>query len=159
MERSEEEEKVPNGCAQDGIMNCSTDNERQDSVGYDPVGRFLAPHRLTYDQALSEVRNGKKESHWMWWVFPQMRGLGKSERSQFYGIRDRNEAHLFLSHPLLGKHLREITQAVLASDNTPYGIFGNDVIKFRSCMLLFASLEQEASQNIFKKVLEIYNWN
>ncbi len=159
MERSEEEVKGQNGCARDGIMNCPTGNEGRENVGHDTVGRFLAPHRLTYDQALAEVRNGKKETHWMWWIFPQMRGLGKSERSQFYGIRDRNEAHLYLTHPLLGKHLREITQLVLESDKTPFGIFGNDVIKFRSCMLLFASIEQEPSQNIFKKVLEIYNWH
>ena len=86
----------------------------------------------------------------MWWIFPQMRGLGKSERLQFYGIPDRNQARLFLEHPYLGKHLIEITQAVFDSDKTPYEIFGADVIKFRSCMKLFASLEN--TNKIFKQI-------
>ena len=92
----------------------------------------------------------------MWWIFPQMKGLGKSERSQFYGIPDRNQARTFLEHPYLGKHLIEITQAVFDSDKTPYEIFGADAIKFRSCMLLFASLEGASS--IFKKNIYKNHW-
>lgn len=122
------------------IINELTEEEL-DYVQYWFVNRYIPVYKQTYAQALQEVKNGKKETHWMWWIFPQMRGLGKSERSQFYGIPDRDQARLFLEHPYLGKHLIEITQAVFDSDKTPYEIFGADVIKFRSCMKLFASLE------------------
>jgi uncharacterized protein (DUF1810 family) len=118
--------------------------------------RYLIPHEQTYQQALQEVKNGKKETHWMWWIFPQLQGLGKSERSQFYSFRVRDDADLFLKHPILGQHLIEITEAVYNSDKTPYEIFGNDVIKFRSCMLLFASLKN--TNNIFNKVLYKNHW-
>lgn len=117
------------------IINELTEEEL-DYVQYWFVNRYIPVYKQTYAQALQEVKNGKKETHWMWWIFPQMRGLGKSERSQFYGIPDRDQARLFLEHPYLGKHLIEITQAVFDSDKTPYEIFGADVIKFRSCMKL-----------------------
>lgn len=119
--------------------------------------RFIVPHEHTYEQALQEVRSGRKVTHWMWWIFPQMRGLGKSERSYYYGIPDRAWAERYLKHPILGKHLEEITQAVLDSNRTPYEIFGADVIKFRSCMLLFASLR--GASPVFKKVLNKYCWH
>lgn len=111
------------------IINELTEEEL-DYVQYWFVNRYIPVYKQTYAQALQEVKNGKKETHWMWWIFPQMRGLGKSERSQFYGIPDRDQARLFLEHPYLGKHLIEITQAVFDSDKTPYEIFGADVIKF-----------------------------
>ena len=125
-------------------------------VQYWFVNRYIPVYKQTYAQALQEVKNGKKETHWMWWIFPQMRGLGKSERSQFYGIPDRDQARLFLEHPYLGKHLIEITQAVFDSDKTPYEIFGADVIKFRSCMKLFASLEN--TNKIFKQIINKNHW-
>ena len=125
-------------------------------VKYWFINRYIPVYKQTYAQALQEVKNGKKETHWMWWIFPQMRGLGKSERSQFYGIPDRNQARLFLEHPYLGKHLIEITQAVFDSDKTPYEIFGADVIKFRSCMKLFASLEN--TNKIFKQIINKNQW-
>lgn len=125
-------------------------------VKYWFINRYIPVYKQTYAQALQEVKNGKKETHWMWWIFPQMRGLGKSERSQFYGIPDRNQARLFLEHPYLGKHLIEITQAVFDSDKTPYEIFGADVIKFRSCMKLFASLEN--TNKIFKQIINKNHW-
>ena len=112
-------------------------------VKYWFINRYIPVYKQTYAQALQEVKNGKKETHWMWWIFPQMRGLGKSERSQFYGIPDRNQARLFLEHPYLGKHLIEITQAVFDSDKTPYEIFGADVIKFRSCLLYTSDAADE----------------
>ena len=133
------------------IINELTEEEL-DYVQYWFVNRYIPVYKQTYAQALQEVKNGKKETHWMWWIFPQMRGLGKSERSQFYGIPDRNQARLFLEHPYLGKHLIEITQAVFDSDKTPYEIFGADVIKFRSCMKLFASLEN--TNKIFKQIIK-----
>ena len=143
------------GTGRDEILRFLTPKE-QDNVCYWFVTRYLSAHKQTYKQALQEVKNGKKETHWMWWIFPQMKGLGKSERSEFYGIPDRNQARIFLSHPILGKHLTEITQAVLDSDKTPYEIFGADVIKFRSCMLLFVSLE--GAPSVFKKVLNKNQW-
>lgn len=137
------------------IINELTEEEL-DCVQYWFVNRYIPVYKQTYAQALQEVKNGKKETHWMWWIFPQMRGLGKSERSQFYGIPDRDQARLFLEHPYLGKHLIEITQAVFDSDKTPYEIFGADVIKFRSCMKLFASLEN--TNKIFKQIINKNHW-
>ena len=137
------------------IINELTEEEL-DYVQYWFVNRYIPVYKQTYAQALQEVKNGKKETHWMWWIFPQMRGLGKSERSQFYGIPDRDQARLFLEHPYLGEHLIEITQAVFDSDKTPYEIFGADVIKFRSCMKLFASLEN--TNKIFKQIINKNHW-
>lgn len=137
------------------IINELTEEEL-DYVQYWFVNSYIPVYKQTYTQALQEVKNGKKETHWMWWIFPQMRGLGKSERSQFYGIPDRDQARLFLEHPYLGKHLIEITQAVFDSDKTPYEIFGADVIKFRSCMKLFASLEN--TNKIFKQIINKNHW-
>ena len=137
------------------IINELTEEEL-DYVQYWFVNRYIPVYKQTYAQALQEVKNGKKKTHWMWWIFPQMRGLGKSERSQFYGIPDRDQARLFLEHPYLGKHLIEITQAVFDSDKTPYEIFGADVIKFRSCMKLFASLEN--TNKIFKQIINKNHW-
>ena len=137
------------------IINELTEEEL-DYVQYWFVNRYIPVYKQTYAQALQEVKNGKKETHWMWWIFPQMRGLGKSERSQFYGIPDRDQARLFLEHPYLGKHLIEITQAVFDSDKTPYEIFGADVIKIRSCMKLFASLEN--TNKIFKQIINKNHW-
>lgn len=139
----------------DLIFNHLTEEELQ-TWEYNYVSRYVVPHKQTYDQALQEVKNGKKKTHWMWWIFPQMKGLGKSERSRFYGILNRKQAKLFLEHPILGKNLCEITQAVLDSDKNPYEIFGADVIKFRSCMLLFASLE--GAPAVFKRVLNRNRW-
>lgn len=139
----------------DLILNHLTEEELQ-TWEYNYVSRCVVPHKQTYSQALQEVKNGKKKTHWMWWIFPQMKGLGKSERSRFYGILNRKQAKLFLEHPILGKNLCEITQAVLDSDKNPYEIFGADVIKFRSCMLLFASLE--GAPAVFKRVLSRNRW-
>ena len=139
----------------DLILNYLTEEELQ-TWEYNYVSRYVVPHKQTYAQALQEVKNGKKKTHWMWWIFPQMKGLGKSERSRFYGILNRKQAKLFLEHPILGKNLCEITQVVLDSDKSPYEIFGADVIKFRSCMLLFASLE--GAPAVFKRVLNRNRW-
>lgn len=142
------------GCVRDLIYSELT--KEGFYVKYWFINRYIPVYKQTYAQALQEVKNGKKETHWMWWIFPQMRGLGKSERSQFYGIPNRDQARLFLEHPYLGKHLIEITQAVFDSDKTPYEIFGADVIKFRSCMKLFASLEN--TNKIFKQIINKNHW-
>lgn len=109
----------------------------------------------TYEQALKEIRNGYKKSHWIWYVFPQMKGLGKSEISEFYGINGREEANEYFANPILRDRLIEATQAVLNNKYSVYEIFGNDTIKFRACMLLFASVSDEP---IFKKIINKYKW-
>ena len=110
----------------------------------------------TYQTALEEVKAGRKKTHWIWYIFPQMRGLGTSEISKYYGINGRDEASQYINHPVLRDRLVEITEAVYNSDKTVYEIFGNDAIKVRSCMLLFASV---CDIPIFKQFIYKYNWN
>lgn len=104
------------------------------------IDRFLEPQKTAYPIALEEVRNGRKESHWMWYIFPQLRGLGQSTAAWYYGIEDLQEASAYLAHPVLGGHLREITQASLEfPESDPTQLFGwPDNMKFHSCMTLFA---------------------
>lgn len=120
----------------------------QDSGGlYDGTG--------TYAEALEEVRAGHKRGHWMWYVFPQMKGLGRSEISEFYGIDGREEAYAYIAHPVLRARLIEITEAVLNNEHSAYSIFGADIIKFRACMLLFASVSDIP---VFKQIVSKYRW-
>ena len=109
------------------------------------IDRFFEPQRTAYAIALEEVRNGRKISHWMWYIFPQLRGLGQSNLAWYYGIEDLEEAKAFLEHPVLGQRLREITQAALElSETDPMKIFGwPDNMKFRSCMTLFAQISED----------------
>ena len=109
----------------------------------------------TYEQALEEIRNGYKKSHWIWYVFPQMKGLGHSEISEFYGINGREEAKAYMENPILSQRLIEATQAVLDSEHSAYDIFGQDVIKFRACMLLFSTISDDI---VFKQVINKYRW-
>ena len=108
-----------------------------------------------YQTALKEIRNGHKKSHWIWYVFPQMKGLGNSELSKFYGINGREEAYEYIADPILHERLVEATTEVLNNKYSVYEIFGNDTIKFRACMLLFASVSDEP---IFKQVIKQYHW-
>lgn len=103
-----------------------------------------------YQTALQEIKNGCKKTHWMWYVFPQMKGLGKSEISNFYGINGREEAYAYINNPILNIRLIEATKAVLDSGKTPYDIFGYDTIKFRSCMLLFSTISDNST---FKQIV------
>ena len=120
----------------------------QDSGGiYDGTG--------TYAQALQEVKAGHKQGHWIWYVFPQMKGLGKSEISEFYGINGREEAKAYIEHPVLRERLVEICEAVLNSETSVYDIFGSDAIKVRTCILLFASV---SDLPIFKQIKSKYRW-
>lgn len=114
--------------------------------------RFLEPQRTSYAIALDEVRNGRKVSHWMWYIFPQLRGLGQSNTAWYYGIEDLQEAKAYLAHPVLGQRLREITQAALdLSETDPMKTFGwPDNMKFRSCMTLFALVSED---DLFTKAL------
>ena len=121
------------------------------------LDRFLEAqdHNGTYQQALEEIRAGKKKTHWIWFVFPQMAGLGTSEKSQFYAIVHRGEAERYIEHPVLRARLIEATEAVYNNERTVYEIFGNDTIKVRCCMKLFASVSDIP---VFKKMLEKYCW-
>lgn len=101
--------------------------------------RFAEAQDGVYEQALAELRRGRKTSHWMWFVFPQIRGLGHSPMARRYAIADLAEARAFLAHPVLGPRLRTCAEAVLAHEGTPAeAILGNiDAIKLRSCATLF----------------------
>ena len=109
----------------------------------------------TYSQALEEIKKGCKKSHWIWYVFPQMKGLGKSEISKFYGINGREEAYEYIANPILKERLVEATKILLNSKYSVYEIFGNDVIKVRACMLLFASVSDIPE---FKQLIQKYKW-
>ena len=124
----------------------------------DRLERFIEPQEQDYEQALKEIRNGRKVSHWIWYIFPQLRGLGKSYMSDYYGIRDLDEAKAFLQDPYLGKHLQKISEALLNLDNdNATQIMGRpDDMKLKSSMTLFACADPENA--VFEKVLEkFYN--
>ena len=120
--------------------------------------RFTEAQYRDYDQALKEIRNGKKTSHWIWYIFPQLRGLGRSYMSDYYGIKDLEEAKAFLQNPYLGKNLKEISEALLEldSDNATQVMGIPDNMKLKSSMTLFACADPET--DVFEKVLEkFYN--
>jgi uncharacterized protein (DUF1810 family) len=104
--------------------------------------RFIDAQQSDYETALTEIKNGKKRSHWMWYIFPQIQGLGFSETSIFYAIKDVSEAEAFLKHPTLGSNLIEISNALLGlENNNANSILGSpDDMKLKSSMTLFASL-------------------
>ncbi len=101
--------------------------------------RFLAAQATIYSAVLAELRSGRKRTHWMWFIFPQLRGLGRSAMAERYGIASRAEAAAYLAHEILGARLRECTRLVLAIENADATtIFGSpDDLKFRSSMTLF----------------------
>jgi len=108
------------------------------------LDRFLSAQALVHDQALAELRRGRKTSHWMWFVFPQIAGLGRSETAQFYAIRDAAEARAYLAHPLLGPRLIEATRAVSAARGSATAILGEiDAMKLQSSMTLFAAVADD----------------
>ena len=118
--------------------------------------RFVVAQERMYPRALEEVKNGKKLTHWIWYVFPQLKGLGTSNNSRYYGLDGIDEARAYLAHPILGARLREITTAVLQSDTTADEIFGGiDTIKLRSCMTLFNEVaEDDLFGRVFLKYFE-----
>jgi len=118
------------------------------------LDRFIEAQNGIYERARAEVRNGRKRSHWMWYIFPQVAGLGFSETSRYYAIKDTGEAHAYLHHPVLGPRLVEICGALLEVDSNNAGdIFGNpDDMKLRSSMTLFAEVEN--TDNVFNQVLD-----
>ncbi len=119
------------------------------------LDRFLAAQAPVIDGVLAELRAGRKESHWMWFVFPQLGALGRSATARFYGIEDLEHARRYLAHPVLGPCLLACTRAVLAhGDQTAYAIFGSpDDLKFRSCMTLFGLAGPHPE---FRQALELF---
>ena len=117
--------------------------------------RFVDAQQGVYPQARAELAAGCKRSHWMWFVFPQLKDLGRSATAQHYGIASKAEAQAYWAHPLLGNRLRECTELVLAVEGrSAHGIFGSpDDLKFRSCMTLFAAVTDEP---IFRRALARY---
>ncbi len=122
------------------------------------LGRFLAAQAEGYAQALKELRSGQKRSHWMWYIFPQLEGLGNSATARHFALRSADEARAYLAHPLLGKGLVEATEAVLAhADRRLVEIFGHpDDLKFRSSMTLFAAVALNEEGAIFRRALDVF---
>ncbi len=116
--------------------------------------RFLSAQERDYEVALSEIRRGRKQSHWMWYIFPQIKGLGFSETSNFYGIIDLQEADAYMKHPVLGSRLVQICEALMKlEENNAHRIFGSpDDLKLKSSMTLFASLPD--TNPVFREVLQ-----
>ena len=120
------------------------------------LSRFLKAQEQDYEQALREIRSGRKRSHWMWYIFPQIQGLGFSPTAQYYAIRDLQEARDYLAHPVLGARLKEISSALLDLEGLSASeIFGYpDDLKLRSSMTLFRLAD--LNEPIFLEVLEKY---
>ena len=118
--------------------------------------RFVDAQENTYERALAEVQAGRKQSHWMWYILPQLRGLGRSAIAERYGIADLDEAAAYLAHPLLGQRLTEICSALLAAQGrTAHEIFGSpDDLKLHSCATLFTQVAPPAS--VFEQILARY---
>lgn len=120
------------------------------------ISRFVEAQKRSYQSALAEIKNGRKLSHWMWYIFPQIRGLGRSSTSQYYAIQSLDEATEFLRAPYLGGNLLEICQALTAlKTNNATEVFGKpDDVKLKSSMTLF-SLVPNANP-VFQNVLDKY---
>ncbi|MFN8296691.1 MAG: DUF1810 domain-containing protein [Chitinophagales bacterium] len=121
------------------------------------LDRFIEAQETEYERAYHEIQQGKKINHWMWYIFPQIAGLGKSSTSRYFAIADATEAELYLAHPVLGKRLAAICQTLLNLENrSAYSIFGSpDDSKFLSCITLFESIESPYSE-LFKKLIDKY---
>lgn len=120
--------------------------------------RFVEAQRETHAQALRELQGGLKRSHWMWFIFPQLAGLGRSPIAQRFALRSLHEARAYLAHPILGERLRTVTGAVLAHpDRSLLEIFGQpDDMKFRSSMTLFAAAADPEDAAIFREALDVF---
>ena len=120
------------------------------------LARFVAAQDGVYQRALAEIRSGVKSSHWMWFMFPQLRGLGFSERARFYGLAGADEAAAYLAHPLLGPRLLECCAAM--RDHADVGatfVLGSvDALKWRSCLTLFAALP--GADPLFNELLGLF---
>jgi uncharacterized protein (DUF1810 family) len=117
--------------------------------------RFVTAQDPVFETALAELRAGRKRTHWIWFVFPQLAGLGRSSTARFYGISSLVEARAYLAHPVLGPRLDLCTRIVLASESPSlHAIFGSpDDLKFRSCMTLFSQAADDPD-NPFRHALD-----
>ena len=122
----------------------------------DELSEFVTAQDTVYDQVRHELATGRKRTHWIWYIFPQMAGLGTSPMSQRFGIQSRAEARAYLDHPVLGQRLREFTRLVLAvkHDDIDRVMGYPDDLKFRSCMTLFQCAAPE--EKIFDAALQKY---
>ncbi len=118
--------------------------------------KFHKAQEKDYKTALREIQNGRKDSHWMWYIFPQLKGLGRSGMADYYGISNINEAKQYLADPVLGPRLLEISSALLEIDtNDAEKVMGYpDHLKLKSCMTLFAAADPH--NEIFQNVLQKY---
>lgn len=116
--------------------------------------RFIDAQSSMHDQALDEIRGGRKRTHWMWFIFPQFEGLGSSETSRYFAIKSRAEAEAYLAHPVLGRRIRECAQAVLdVESRSAVEIFGPvDAMKLRSSATLFAAISPPGS--VFHQIID-----
>ena len=120
------------------------------------LNRFIEAQEHSYNIALNEIRNGRKESHWIWYIFPQEKGLGHSYNSRFYGLDGLDEAIAYWAHPILNARLREISEALLTHTGKDiHLIMGSriDTVKLKSCMKLF---NRVAPNDIFQKILDTF---
>ena len=139
-------------------LNVSSDQVSSSGASPDPYNlqRFVDAQRTEYEHAIAELRAGKKQGHWMWFIFPQIEGLGVSTMSQRYAISSLEEARAYLSHPLLGSRLVECAEAL----TRPLGKSAREVMgcvdsnKLRSSMTLFGVADP--TQLVFQRVLETY---
>ncbi len=117
--------------------------------------RFIKAQEYDYENALKEIKNGRKLTHWMWYIFPQIKGLGHSATADFYSIKSIEEAKSYIDHEILGKRLIEISNALLKlNTNNPVEVFGEiDSLKLKSSMTLFSYVSDE---EVFNKVLIKY---
>lgn len=124
----------------------------------DGLARFVEAQDRHWDAILAELRAGRKVSHWMWYVFPQLKKLGRSDLARLFGLEGGSEAQTYLAHPVLGPRLRQCTKHLLALEtNDPVAVFGPvDALKLRSCMTLFDSV---APEDAFGQVLERFYGN
>ena len=133
-------------------------NSTDSRLGDDPydLNRFLRAQEIDYEQVVSEIRSGRKRSHWMWYVFPQIDGLGFSSVSRRYSIKSLEEARAYLEHPVLGPRLLECAEAVISIEGrSATEIFGSpDDLKLRSCATLFACVSPAGS--VFDRLLGKY---
>jgi len=120
--------------------------------------RFLDAQNPVFERVCTELRSGQKIGHWMWFIFPQLRGLGHSEMAERFAISSQDEAEAYLNHPVLGPRLRECTRLVMLVEGRSINqIFGYpDDLKFRSSMTLFASTTSDSDNQIFKDALMKY---
>ena len=120
------------------------------------LNRFLKAQELMYPWALREIKSGRKRTHWMWFIFPQLKTLGQSSTALYYGIEDFDEAKQYLAHPVLGARLKEISEVLLSLEiNDPYRVMGDiDGLKLCSSMTLFA--EVAGYDSVFGRVIDKY---